>query len=424
MKKLETFEEIRKENRLLYEYIRGSKAYGTCLESSDEDHGGIYMETEKELLGSWLPSGQIQQEISDDKHDVVWYKFGRFMELLRKSNPNILESIFIPDNCVIYEHPIITELKKSRDIFITKNCFKPFIGYSIQQLKKARSLGKKVAQPDEQPQPFLIDSVFTFYKQGSIPIKTYLNKRGLNQKYCGLVNIPNCTSNLSCFYDWGAHISKETNIKTFSDFEGWINNGKIDDLFRKYVIDRFKLDRKYDSVRDIWDKYFSISRDYHGIVKSEEEINPSKQLRLSSVNKGEEPICIISYDSNAYTQRCIKYKEWQNWKACRNEERYKEVLDKKGYDVKNATHCLRLMNMGIEIAKGEGIKVDRRGIDADYLLKVRTGQFTFEEIMTTLDEKQKELEKVINNSRIPDDIDLDVFEDLVYNLRNEFFKGK
>ena len=176
--KKETFDSIRKDGRLIYEYIRGSKAYGTSKPdgTSDEDHGGVYMETLDQLLGS---KSTLPDEVSNEKHDDVWYRFGRFMELVKKSNPNILESLFIPESCIIYEHPIITELKLHRDKFVTKECFHPFIGYSIKQIERARSLGKKVVVPDEQPEPFVIDSVFTFFNQGSTPISKWLSDRGM-----------------------------------------------------------------------------------------------------------------------------------------------------------------------------------------------------------------------------------------------------
>ena len=36
-----TFDDIRNNGWLLYEYVRGSVAYGTNTPESDEDHGGV-----------------------------------------------------------------------------------------------------------------------------------------------------------------------------------------------------------------------------------------------------------------------------------------------------------------------------------------------------------------------------------------------
>ena len=38
-----TFDTIREKGLLIYEYIRGSHAYGLATETSDEDRGGVYI---------------------------------------------------------------------------------------------------------------------------------------------------------------------------------------------------------------------------------------------------------------------------------------------------------------------------------------------------------------------------------------------
>src|SRR5574344_1914450 len=100
-----TFESVKEDGLLLYEYIRGSHAYGINIPGSDTDLGGIYMEPKNILLGLGL---DYQNELKDKKQDTCWFSFGKFMRLLIKSNPTVLEALFIPDRCILYEHPIIT----------------------------------------------------------------------------------------------------------------------------------------------------------------------------------------------------------------------------------------------------------------------------------------------------------------------------
>ena len=42
-----TFENIRENGLLLYEYVRGSNAYGLSLPTSDIDTGGVYLMPKK-----------------------------------------------------------------------------------------------------------------------------------------------------------------------------------------------------------------------------------------------------------------------------------------------------------------------------------------------------------------------------------------
>ena len=194
------FEDIRKNGMLLYEYVRGSKLYGLDRPESDEDHGGVYIESLDDLFGGII---ECPEDVHSVKNDDTWYSLGKYAGLVMNSNPNILESLYVPSDKILYKHPVMDILLNERDKFITKKCFKSFMGYSKKQLERARSLGRKVCQPEQQPEPFVLDSVYTFKDQGSIPIKEWLKERGLEQKYCGLVNVPNMTCNSSVFILFG-----------------------------------------------------------------------------------------------------------------------------------------------------------------------------------------------------------------------------
>ena len=135
MSKKYTFEDIRNYNLLIYSYIRGSHAYGLQKPdgSSDTDTAGVFIEPNEWLLGLGL---DYQEQIQDEKGDNVWYSLKKFMNMLLSSNPTVLESLFVPEKCILYEHPIMTEIKKHRDRFVTKACFEHFIGYAYTQIKK------------------------------------------------------------------------------------------------------------------------------------------------------------------------------------------------------------------------------------------------------------------------------------------------
>lgn len=157
--KKETFESIREKGLLLYEYMRGSHSYGLNTPESDVDTGGVYLAPAEQLLGLGL---DYQDQVESETHDDVWFEMNKFMKLLLSSNPTVLESLFIPYDCILYEHPIMTEIKKHRDKFITKKCFDSFGGYAVSQIRKARGLNKKIVNPvTERKEP--LDFVYTFF---------------------------------------------------------------------------------------------------------------------------------------------------------------------------------------------------------------------------------------------------------------------
>ena len=186
----------------------------------------------------------------------------------------------------------------------------------------------------------------------------------------------------------------------------------VDFIFRTYGLDNFD-GLEHISLKDWYNTQKPIG--YRGMVNEKETSN---ELRLSSVEKGIKPICYISYDKDAYTQHCRIWKEYQDWVKHRNPVRYESNLNK-NYDAKNMCQCFRLINNGIEIARGEGYKVDRTGIDADFLLKVKNHGYEYDELMEMLVQKNAEMEEAVANSTIPDEIDVGFVNDLLVNIRKK-----
>lgn len=416
MEKL-TFEEIRKRGLLLYEYRRGSHAYGLNTETSDEDFGGVYMCPIEQLYDLGF---EYQEQIANETNDIVWYELNKFMRLLLSSNPTVLESLFIPEDCIVYEHPIMTYIKSFREQFITKQCFKSFGGYAVTQIEKARGLNKKIVNPiTKRLGP--LDFCYTFFKQGSTKIQNWLEYRNLKQQYCGLVNIPNMHDVYGCYYDWGNFFINE-NITLDKCAESFYNGDYENDALCRmisFVITHYDLhiegyvDKTYEAFEDWFKTVKPIG--YSGIVG---EDNLSNELRLNSVSKGEIPICYISYNKTGYTKHCIDYKNYKDWEKHRNPVRYESNLNK-NYDSKNMMHSFRLINMCTEIANGNGFNCDRRNIDRDFLLDVKSHKYEYEEIMKMLTDKKNIMDEAIKNSKINDNIDPSFVNSILINIRQK-----
>ena len=116
MKEKLTIQDLKDRGLLLYEYVRGSHAYGLQKPdgTSDIDLGGVYLEPVEDLLGLQI---DVQDQVADERNDEVYWSLGKFMRLILSSNPTVLESLFIPDKCVKFEHPIMKWIKQNRDLF-------------------------------------------------------------------------------------------------------------------------------------------------------------------------------------------------------------------------------------------------------------------------------------------------------------------
>ena len=428
------FEEIRERGLLLYEFIRGSRAHGIELPNnqSDTDIGGVFMAPAEQLIGLGI---DYQEQIADEKGDVVWFELNKFMNLLLKSNPTVLEALFIDPEFIIYEHPIITEIKKYRNEFITKACFPSLYGYAHAQILKARGLNKKISNPiTERKTP--LDFCFTFYKQGSASISEWLTRRNLKPEYCGIVNVNHMRDNYSVFYDWGAHFQNEglpvedlindyhTNIEGL----GWLDKKDADEnlyeinkLIAKHnmahlIADLYGLNKEYDSV-DMniikWYEKYKTPFNYRGIQKEN-----GNDVHCSSIAEYEPPICYMSYNRDGYSTHCVKYREYVEWERKRNPVRYESNLHK-NYDAKNICECFRLIHMGLEIARGEGVKVNRRNIDREFLLDIKAHKFEYDYLIDLVEQKKEEMNTAMEASTLKDNIDVDLVNDLLISIRKK-----
>ena len=392
------FDIIRNDGRLLYEYIRGSHLYGLNNEDSDVDTSGVFVCTRDELFGCF----GYKSQVTDSRHDNTWFEIGELIGLLLKSNPTVMESLFVPMEKVLGNiHPLMQMVIDNREQFISKQCFNPFFGYAKSQIEKARGLNKKIVNPiTERLTPY--DFIYTFKGQGSTKFRDWLANRGLHQEYCGLVNVPNMHDIYGVYYDFGAHIAA---------YPDW----KIDSLFLAYACE-------YNKDKDINETKCRLSETspigYRGVINVDADGN---ELRLSSIDdKDTRPICFISYNQSGYSSHCRLYAEYQTWVKERNPKRYESNLDK-NYDSKNMMHCFRLMHMAGEIAEGKGMILQRTW-DRQFLMDVRNHKFEYEEIIERLEEEKERMNQLMEQSTIREQIDTVFVNQLMIDIRKKQFE--
>jgi hypothetical protein len=163
---------------------------------------------------------------------------------------------------------------------------------------------------------------------------------------------------------------------------------------------------------------------YKGLVKTGEGANvaESNALRLSSIPKGEEPICNIIYNKDGYSEHCKDYKSYEDWLANKNEARWVDVKSHgQKIDGKNMMHSKRLTSMGREIAEGKGIIVRRD--DADYLISIRRGEVDLESLIESVEKEIKDMDELFANSNLPDKVDEHFVNDLLIKIRKNIYKG-
>jgi hypothetical protein len=162
---------------------------------------------------------------------------------------------------------------------------------------------------------------------------------------------------------------------------------------------------------------------YKGLVKTGEGLNvaESNALRLSSIPKGEKPICNIFYNKDGYSQHCKEFKEYQEWMENKNEARWVDVKSHgQKIDGKNMMHSKRLMSMAREIAEGKGINVRRE--DAEYLISIRRGAVDLQTLIDEVESEIVEIDKLFEESDLPDSVEKEFVNKLLVKIRKSIYK--
>jgi len=378
--------------RPLYLVVRGSHAYGTNVPTSDTDYAGVFIQSEDDILGL-----NYKEQINDDSNDTVIYELRRFLGLLGSNNPTVLELLNTPEDCIIYKDPVFDLILENREKFITKICANSFGGYAKQQISKAKGQDKKQNwEKDKVTRKDILDFCYVIEGEKSIPWKVWNEDFNYEEKFIGVVNVPNARDIYAVYFDKDAFCM-------FSEI--------ISESTRKNLIEVQK------------ELGQPMGFGYKGLVKTGEGINSteSNALRLSSIPKEESPICVVTYNKDGYTQHCKDYLSYQEWLENRNESRWVDVKSHgQKIDGKNMMHCKRLMGMAREIAEGKGIVVRRP--DAEYLISIRKGEVDLQTLIDDVETEIKEIDRLFSESNLPDSVDMEFIHNLIVKIRKQIYK--
>lgn len=96
----------------------------------------------------------------------------------------------------------------------------------------------------------------------------------------------------------------------------------------------------------------------------------------------------------------------------------KALVEKYGYDTKNASHLIRLLRMGIEFLTDGELHPVRE--DASQLIQIKMGEWSLDKVHREADHLFKQCEKAFINSRLPDKPDESAAKELVAEITEEF----
>ena len=355
-----TIADLRRHKLIIFEAISGSRAYGTNLPHSDTDLKGVFILPEDQFFGlEYIP------QIANETNDEVFYELRRFVELLLKNNPTVLELLGTPADCIVYQHPLFAQFKAAD--FLSKLCRQSFAEYAVAQIRKARGLNKKINHPEPPARKSVLDFCYVTAGAGAQPATDWLARHGHEPGQCGLANVPH-----------------------------------LNDLYALFI-----------------DAAPGRPLGYRGLVR---DADTSQDVLLSAVPKGEEPVAYLSFNRNGYSTYCRVFREYWEWVEKRNAERYQNTVQHgKNYDAKNMLHVFRLLQMAEEIGRTGQLLVRRP--NREFLLQIRRGEFEYEALVAEAEQLVTRVEAAFAGSALPQAPAKEAADAHLRQVRRAFFAG-
>ncbi len=354
-------EMLEKMDWIIFNAIVGSHAYGTSVPTSDQDYRGIFIAPMEMRVSIFQQLAEVGQEKPTDKK---YYEIAKFMALAKDCNPNIIEFLFMPEDCILKCEPKMKRLIECRNLFVSKKAYHTFSGYSFAQIKKAKGEHKWVNNPQPKEQPQRQDFCWIMGRGmvdsktpcRPVPYRTQLEDGGYPLEMCHVSALEHVSNTYRLYY-YG------------SEAKGVFRNGNL-------VCESIPLDEE--------------------------------QGRF---------IGLLIYNEQEYEKAMLNWKNYWTWMENKNKERW--IMQERGeidYDCKNIMHCMRLMISGESILRtGEPI-IRFEGQQLQYLRDIRAGRFSYNMIMDDVEKRMVDMKIACDASTLPWGPDEKKIDDLYREL--------
>lgn len=409
----------------IVEFIRGSHLYGTNVESSDIDKGGIFMHTRDEYMGL-LPLKEVDK---DTKGDECYYDLKKFFLLACTANPNILDNFFIPDQFIISRTKHYDLIRESYPLFITKKCMHSFSGYAHAQISKAKGQNKKVHSVEKFLIPDEVALIRELYYNGVVTkeqISHRFNSDFLSYILKDLSDVQVSTNTLNYRYNnskWSDFSFKMEKPKRESFLRFVHHDGMIADqffgcmAFRPKTLEEYNLNTLDLSSVEGFVETYRVYENGSGVFDAQGKI---KFTSISKEREFTDFIGVCQFNEAEYNKQIREWNSFWEWMSNRNENRWKDSDkgEKFEYDRKNMMHCIRLMMEAEHIALHGRPVVHWTGDDRQFLLDVRNGKFEYDFLMEKATSMEAGLEEKFNKSNLPYGCDMNQVDELFKKIIN------
>ena len=156
-----TAQELMQQNCIVKHYA-GSHAYGTNIATSDVDFRGIFVADPINLRTPFYPIKEVEDA---SEEDTKFYELAQFMKLALDCNPNVVETLWVDQQDVVFSTPAYEILRAAAPKLLSSKIAFTTSGYALSQLKRIKGHNKWINQGDKG-----IQKLRAAYKEGNIDV--------------------------------------------------------------------------------------------------------------------------------------------------------------------------------------------------------------------------------------------------------------
>lgn len=341
---------------VIYRCVAGSQAYGTAGPHSDVDLRGIYVLP----AGAYLALGAPPEQVADEQNNEVYYALRRFLELAATANPNIIELLFMPPDCVTLATACSARLLAAREIFLSRRAYESHVAYAVAQIKKARGQNKWVNNPKAEARP-------------------------VKEEFCWIL------PRASAQWDWA-----QPPYRPVAAAEAGIDLAECHAAALEHTPGVYRLYHYGPGAR--------------GVFRGNNLVCESIPLA------DEAPRCagLLIFSEPAYERAVKDHQNYWTWRRRRNEARW--LSQERGeidYDAKNLMHTFRLILSAEHIFREGAPRVRFDGEALRFLLAVRSGAYAYDDLIAQAEERVARLAELRDGSPLPEEPDAGAIESLL-----------
>ncbi len=305
-------------------------------------------------------------QVADPRNDNRYYSLRNFLALAASANPNILDALFLPPDCVLTATPAWKTIQENRSIFLSRKVCDTYCDYAMGQIRKARGCNKRVHNPQPEEPPTAED--FCFILQASpdgMPARPIpLKKSGICLSHCHAAALE-CTNEIYRLYDYGpaAH--------------GVFRNGML-------------------------------------VCES-----------IPMADEASHFLGLMVFHRTAFEQAKAKHRQYWEWRRNRNEARWRSqetgLLD---YDSKNLMHTFRLLYSALNIVEHGEPLVRFSGERLQELRDIRAGRFSYDMLVAKATALAGCLATARAQLNLPEESDLEKINELLITLTHRWEKKR